>query len=382
VKPSQEKTLFESLFDFHPRENHSPRENFLTESFAYFLKTEPAVRRAWLSKLLGREVADQNCTIATRPSESDEHADRHLFPDLVLDGTLANGELFSILCEHKWDSPCNKKQLADYRKLASNKGAHAKLVFVGSTLKQKQDAESCFKDHFCRCFLWEDAFAVLERIESKSSLLKEFLDFMKVQGLCPVQPLSAEILTERNDDYSIHSSFIKHLAVYANKLKTNFKWDEIIPIGFQWVEVHNRWGRVGIRFEAKDFKPAITLGFLYDVTDHKVELVDSKHRLDLMLRLEAYPKDTKDKNKFREVENLLKEQRQLVHAGSALLQGEPGNGNLYSVLIVQESLWHVIRDGKTADEQIQLIYEKLHSWLQPLFHDGKLEKALKKWAKG
>ena len=43
--------LFLSLFDFHPQESHTPKRIFLTEAFAYLLRTDEAVRSVWLSLL-------------------------------------------------------------------------------------------------------------------------------------------------------------------------------------------------------------------------------------------------------------------------------------------------------------------------------------------
>jgi hypothetical protein len=55
MQPSQ-PNLFESLFAFHPREDHTPKENFHTESFAYLLRTDNEVRNCWLSLLLGKRT--------------------------------------------------------------------------------------------------------------------------------------------------------------------------------------------------------------------------------------------------------------------------------------------------------------------------------------
>ena len=69
---SSPPNLFESLFAFHPREDHTPKENFLTEAFAYLLKTDQAVCRAWLSVILGKQADDATCEITTRQTEEDQ----------------------------------------------------------------------------------------------------------------------------------------------------------------------------------------------------------------------------------------------------------------------------------------------------------------------
>src|SRR4051794_4164316 len=94
--------LFESLFEFHPRVGHTPKENFLTEAFAYLLKTDEGVRNRWLSVLLGRIIEDARCNVITRQTEMDSESDTSIYPDLLMDGQLSDGEFFAIFCEHKW----------------------------------------------------------------------------------------------------------------------------------------------------------------------------------------------------------------------------------------------------------------------------------------
>jgi hypothetical protein len=71
--------LFESLFDFHPREDHTPRENFLTESFAYLLRTDEDVRNCWLSILLNRKIEKTECEVSTRQTERDLETDTSVY---------------------------------------------------------------------------------------------------------------------------------------------------------------------------------------------------------------------------------------------------------------------------------------------------------------
>jgi hypothetical protein len=186
--------LFEALFEFHPREGHTPKENFLTEAFAYLLRTETEARDKWLSHLLGRSVEPSACEVITRQSEKDGDSDTSVYPDLLLDGELLGGEAFAVYCEHKWDSHCNQTQLDRYRKLVEGKGKHARLAFIGATHKQKADAKECLQGSGCKCALWEDAFAVLDGLTDKSAVLKEFLGFMKTHGLSPVPPITVEAM--------------------------------------------------------------------------------------------------------------------------------------------------------------------------------------------
>lgn len=367
--------LFDSLFDFHPREGHTPRENFLTESFAYLLQTDDRVLKTWLSIVLGRDINKVTCKIATRPTEKDLIADRSFYPDLLIEGIHSKGEPIMVFCEHKWDSVFNQDQLRCYRRLAEGRGNHAVLVFLGATHTQLSQAKKCFSDGFCKCFLWEDVFEALNRITNQSTLLTEFLEFMKSHGLSPAKPLSVETMR----GFLQATDFLKSLSNIANRLndKANYSWD-VIPKRFHALRyVHDAWGRVGIRFETKDWRPALTVGFLYDEKDHKVTFIDESRGIDLLLRIEAEPQET---TFIEPVVAILQAKRKALRktAASVLLKGEPGNGNPYSVLIVRECLADVINGKSSAQEQLEVIHKRLITWLGVIFDDCKLEKAFKK----
>lgn len=366
--------LFDSLFEFRPRDGHTSKENFLTESFAYLLRTDEAACNAWLSCLLGRPVRKAACEVKTRQSEKDLESDTSVYPDLVLDGYFPDGDTFAVYCEHKWDSPCDKAQLTRYHKIAEAKGKHACLAFVGANHRQWSDAANCFQDKSFNCLLWEDVFQALDGVPDKSPLLAEFLDFMKTHGLSPAPPLTVETMKA----FLQASDFLKTLKNMANKLNTNFPW-EVIPKRFHAdTYVEDRYGRVAIRFETKDWRPGVAVGFLYDGGgDHKVALVNPEKGIDLLLRIEAYPKDT---NNIEAAMTVLKEKRKELRKtrASVLLKGEPGNGNDHTVMICRECLGNVIEDVKNLDDQLGAIHERLTTWLQVLFEDGTLEKAFKR----
>ncbi len=370
MRPSH-PNLFESLLDFHPRESHTPKENFLTESFAYLLRTDEGVLNAWISRLLGKNIEGATCEITTRQTEKDLDAETSIYPDLLIDGQLSDGQQFAVYCEHKWNSPCDEKQLTKYRRVAERKSA--RLVFVGANYKQRSEASRCFQGSSCQCFLWEDVFETLDLVHEKSPILKEFLDFMKSQGLSPGQPLTVE----RMKAFLEASDFVLSLLNLAHKLHMNYSWDAIPRRFFAENYVHDAYGRVAIRFETEAWKPALTVGFLYDEKDHRVTFVNRDKGIDLLLRIEAEPKNTKNLQPALDVLDEKREQLKKT-AASVLLKGERGNGNNYSVLVVRDCLADVIANAKSEADQLMVIHHRLTTWLEVLFRDGKLETGFRK----
>jgi hypothetical protein len=323
---------------------------------------------------LGKKIEGATCDeIVTRETERDLDAETSIYPDLLIAGQLPDKAPFAFYCEHKWDSHCDEQQLRKYLKVAENKGKHARLVFVGANFKQKSDAAKCLESNACTCFLWEDVFRALEGIGDKSTILQEFLGFMKTQGLSPGQPLTVE----RMKAFLQASGFLESLEKYANKLLNEYSWDAL-PTRFREEPfVSHRSGKVAIRFPAGDeWKPWIAVGFYYDERDHKVAFVNRSKGIDLILRVAAEPKYTKNIGPALQV---LKSKRKELRktSPSVLLKGEHGNGNNYSILIVHDCLADVIEGAKTEVEQLGAIHKRLTRWLEILFKDGELETAFK-----
>src|SRR5690349_4682080 len=112
--------LFNALFQFHPREGHTPKENFLSEAFAYVLTTCDAARDEWLSLAMGRRVQASQWEVITRQSERDDETGEWFFPDMKITGTLNDAGQFDLRSEHKWDSPLKSDQIRCYLKGAGH----------------------------------------------------------------------------------------------------------------------------------------------------------------------------------------------------------------------------------------------------------------------
>jgi hypothetical protein len=358
--------LFSSLFRFIHRESGTPKENFLSEIFGYVLRTSEGARDAWVSYVLGRNVHCEVVTVTTRSTETDEES-RSVYPDLQVQGTLAGGEPFDILSEHKWGSPCSHEQLQTYHVIA--KARNAKLCFIGASRRQLADARRC-DPAVDKAFLWEDVFRLFEPVENKSEVLKEFLDFMSTQALNPGKPLSVEQMNH----FVKGQGFKKSLERTAHLLLNEFDWD-CVPVRYREnPEVTDRFGRIALEFATPDWHPTLSIGFLYDTSDYRIEYVDRQKGMDLVLRLEAGPKERGRIENFKKV--IAKKRSSLVARDTkTLVTGEVGLGNSHSMLILQCSLAPLIAD-KTESGQVDALYSRINAWVDCLYKDGKLEEAL------
>jgi hypothetical protein len=140
-------------------------------------------------------------------------------------------------------------------------------------------------------------------------------------------------------------------------------------------QIKDAYGTVAIWYCTKEWKPWVACGFLYDERDHRVTFVNRARGIDLFLRVAADPKQT---TRISSVLDEMRSKRSELRksAASILLKEETGSGNKWSIMIVRECLADVIGDAKTEADQLAVIHNRLSTWLDVLFKDGRLEKAL------
>ena len=179
--------IFEALVTYCPREGRTPKENFLTEAFAYTLRTNPDVCRAWLGELTGKPVATLRgaLEITTQVSAVDPRGNRRSILDMVIRCGITNGKEVKILFEHKWESAADCEQLDRYVRVAAAYRYDA-VVFIAP--KPMQLAE--VRHHIIRnqirmlkALHWHDVQRFLMRT-SDSARVREFADFLLLQNFC------------------------------------------------------------------------------------------------------------------------------------------------------------------------------------------------------
>ena len=362
--------LFNALFEFYPREGHTPKENFLSEAFAYVLRTCDEARDAWLTRVLGRSVKSIQCEVTTRQTERDEDGIA-VFPDMKISG-MRGGQQFEVYSEHKWNSPCDSNQIQRYLKVMQKRDEHCQFVFIGASDYQKRKAEYSDARMKGKTFLWEDVFQTLVSLSIKPEMVIQFLDFMKKNGLSPGEPISIQQMQA----FLESSGFLARLHHYAAKLLNDYSWSEIPARYRQKSRVEDRWGRDGLIFDTPDWAPTLTAGFLYSTADHAVSLTAPNEGIDLFLRVEGNPTTNPEPSAvLKALGEKVDPLRQL--GARVLLKQDCGNGNLWTLLIAQKSLAALMAGKFKEREHLDAIYDTLNQWLIVLFRDGKLEGGLK-----
>ena len=213
------------------------------------------------------------------------------FPDMKLLFRTSDGECYAILSEHKWDSKIRQDQLRNYcTVLQSLDVKERRLVTIVERPDQKKAAEMtpvCVK---VAHLLWEDIYEMLKNMDGQDALLDEFIDFMKINNLNPGGPIKAQTMQA----FLASVNFKPQLMRYASKLLNGYDWSSIPERYRSNPEVHDRYGRIALEFKTDGWNPTLTVGFLYDPTDHQVTFTDPGESIDLFLRLECNPIANKD----------------------------------------------------------------------------------------
>ncbi|HRD68168.1 MAG TPA: hypothetical protein PKY50_18705 [Candidatus Competibacter sp.] len=342
---------------------------------------------AWLSLMLDRSVEVNEYYVLTQNSEHVGDEGQIVFPDLKVEAHFGTDKI-TVYCEHKWDSSCNHDQLRNYARCAQKDQNRSPSIvtFVGANRKQVFEARKLLPDVVQKVVYWEDIYRSFSKIDNPSKMLKEFIAFMAIQniGSTPMDITNLRLLPKM-------PVTLRQLDRAANRLLDEFSWD-FLDNRYRAAKqvgngafpcVINRFGRIGIEFMTDEpYTPAIVAGFLYDGSNHGVDFTRPDNGIDLLLRLEADPRQNKDC--FR-ILDLLKEGRSRIaqeeqaqqHRTRVRVRDEAGNGNTWSLLIAQKCLADVIGDLDSETEQLHAIYDYFRQLITTLFRDPELERALK-----
>jgi hypothetical protein len=354
--------IFHALLTYRPREGRSSKENFLTEAFAHTLRTNPETCRAWLPNITGKPLSELrgDVEVETQVCLNAPAGNKWSIVDMVVRCGLADGGELTILFEHKWDSPARRDQIDDYVAIAQAM-PNALVVFIAPTVMQIADIREHTSE--VKTVQWQEVHEFLHR--SGADGVREFVEFLALQGLGPREPLSWPKLAAYVTSRAVEGDCLRIAAALRER-----DWT-FLPKRFQTSTAFDkpRWGRVGIELN-KDWNPALFLGFLMNGDDHQLPLLAPQTSIDLMLALDH--SDTK----------LVIDPKIVAPRAEALRA--PGVDVLYGTqlkskwrkIVIRESLVDTIRGKSTEAEQVEAIYLRLRSWCAGLFGDGKLDKVL------
>lgn len=366
--------LLTALFSWRPRDKTTPAENFLTEAFVHTLRLNSAFRTGWLGTIIGEPIDPATVEISTRATYKNEVTNTSIYPDIRVRGELASGAPFTLLVEVKWDAPYSFDQIAKYdRLLAGTPDAH--LVFIcARSLQWRVAKDNAARIEHARfhALKWEHIFGQLQSASDTCPFTKELIGFMRNQGLNPGEPITPDM----TNAYLVAKPFLPRLERYANKLMHEFEWT-FLPQAYQdpsKLEIRTRFGRLALEFKPS-WNGAITIGFLYDNSDHRVPYADgSNNSVDFFMRVEAHPNIAGRTELIEAIRSRLAD----LHAAGGLVRydGDGINRNRHTLAIMQRSVVDFLVGNE--DEQLEAMYAQAKRWSNALFREGAVAEKLSK----
>ncbi len=363
--------LFQSLFSYRPGDALTPAENFLTEGFAYLLKSHDEVAKAWARKVLlkhGCTSDSDTCSVETREPFRRSEGETTVFPDMVIRCSVEGRETHVILSEHKWSSPTNREQLRTYKSLLVDCAEGSCVAFIGARVDQQAEALQECK----AAFLWEEVHQFLVPYAKESGIVHEFVEFLRSQGLGPQEPLSLSMIAA----YTYARSIPDRCMRICQRLGQNERTWDFLPERFRTQRQPQgmRWGRVVLEFGPDIWHPTwhVAAGFLLDGNDHQLKLCDDRRGFDLMFLIEGQRTAKIKGPVLLEKANSL---RTKFPDSQVTDQDQAKNG--WRKLVVRTPLADVIASNDTKEAQVEAIYRQFEAWCVEIFADGMLEAALR-----
>jgi len=275
--------LFRGLLSYRPRADRDSRENFLTESFAYVLAMDPAVAVRIIQAFVeDRFEVKRLISIRTQVSLSDKNG-RGL-PDMMLEVLDRKNQTVQVWIENKWDSFADVDQLDRYRAHLKTHEPTVRKHLVLLTPRHT-DAKLCPMSSSNIALThtsWSEIHEVVTTHRSHD-ITNEFEQFLGAQRLA-VQPIT---LAEARDHWqklqdkaSPRDILLReNLWILCRRVQDGLTITELT----EDASCRDNYGRVALWM----FSRRITLGVMFDPTDHASEFIDEQRPLDLIVRVEG-----------------------------------------------------------------------------------------------
>ena len=264
-----ERKLLSGIFSYYPRENHSPKENFVTEVLSYTLNKVPQFNQAFL-ELIKKKLKEYFSIQTYRNYQWKTQFP--LFSGDIPDLVLFESEIPKIIVEAKVESCLGKRQIERYKQEAKKISPSIPVIMIGKGAYQNTQSADAF-------ISWTDIYSTLISVQEISSpigswLLDEFADLLITMEVIDMPILQDEIINyskiyfKRNRIKSIIEQSFSNLNEKEN--------DEInLNSPFQRPRPYPKDGLVGLRW-SKDknpenstaWSPSVFMGIVKDPDDH------------------------------------------------------------------------------------------------------------------
>lgn len=362
-------SIFSYLKSYIPSEGRDPKEDYLTQMFAYILENIEEAGRIYVEYLYERLNTDHPVRENEMISVSTQEVLRIDDGMGRIDLLIKVGEQLAFICEHKVFSELSECQIEKYMQNASqlgNRQYYSVLVtFSPSQWKQPSDI----------AIIWSDIYVMLEERIIQTNVLSdnavsffivsEFLKYLKENGMAGYSDITSNMITSWFAAQKLEESLKGLFSELAS-----VQWDQVCPLlrrdeFSEYAPAYNgmRWGRVGIDFHKWGL--GVFAGVILDTKDHGLEPIDENTGPDFVIFIDsAYSKTGDDRQYYEENISLdyIRERRQILENNSGEYDYIPGLASSpYRIAVLRRPLLEVLSGKYTREEQKNALKEAIIS---------------------
>lgn len=277
------ESLFIALRKFSPNGNIDALENFITQAFAWLLKSSPEFSSFSLNKI-NEKLANKDILNTEQARWSTQVYWEGIYPDMICEIDKC-----VYVFEHKVRAQLHDDQLDNYRHYAKTNYHSYKLILITAEQDQwyqEPDLAMCWSDVYFYIKTW------LDKPEGRDSQLDfifdGFLALLKDVNLTLTLPISSEEILGYSHASDIQKEEIKEksreLFETVIKYETSGIYDFSAENGFRPVVKEHR-GRIGIDI-FPEWWPGLFVGFLLDHERYKVNPINKEKGPDCCLMID------------------------------------------------------------------------------------------------
>lgn len=370
---SMNESLFSRLFHYRESEKLSPRENFLTEMFAWMIGNLKQFGHDYVEFLMtkceNKTSFDSNksYSVCVRTQVNVKYEEKDHFKNRFIDMVINTTGDMGFICEHKVDSEVRENQIQEYASCQEqlNGSPNHKFKTVLLTKSTEQHTEKADIS-----ITWYDVYKYFSEKFNKGEynckpeekiIIDQFLMYLTEVGMGKRETINANAVEYYCDAMKLETV----LKSIFNDICTDVKWEEKFPRikdfltdfdPFVSKETYSRneIRRLGIEF-TRNWNPGLFAGVQMNNDDDSLQSFDSPQLVVIIDCMEGKKSEHQNTKWFTSVKD--KQSKEEIETGFHI---QTDSDNPWRVLILHKPLTEVLK-GTRYEEQKKDIKDEIVS---------------------
>lgn len=370
---SMNESLFSRLFHYRESEKLSPRENFLTEMFAWMIGNLKQFGHDYVEFLMtkceNKTSFDSNksYSVCVRTQVNVKYEEKDHFKNRFIDMVINTTNDMGFICEHKVDSEVRENQIQEYASCQEqlNGSPNHKFKTVLLTKSTEQHTEKADIS-----ITWYDVYKYFSEKFNKGEynckpeekiIIDQFLMYLTEVGMGKRETINANAVEYYCDAMKLETV----LKSIFNDICTDVKWEEKFPRikdfltdfdPFVSKETYSRneIRRLGIEF-TRNWNPGLFAGVQMNNDDDSLQSFDSPQLVVIIDCMEGKKSEHQNTKWFTSVKD--KQSKEEIETGFHI---QTDSDNPWRVLILHKPLTEVLK-GTRYEEQKKDIKDEIVS---------------------